>query len=192
MRRYNHHFSSSWQNVHIFFAKVRNFARKTARRFLANYFFMTSGKDDILGDDVTEEEDLEPEDAPSSSYWSSVGKSNYAVRALSYCDLNKISIVDLRTILDVYPEFAGDFLQNFRVTFNLRLVNICLVDSQIGLGKILLSVPYVRWFVLVNGNVFFELWREKSFLNERLILVLVKNETYYHRKNFNRSSIEVW
>ncbi len=53
---------------------------------------------------------------------SSVGKANYYVRALTYCDLNKILIEDLLEILDVYPEFATNFLQTFHVTFDLRSV----------------------------------------------------------------------
>ena len=52
-----------------------------------------------------------------------VGKSMYCVRALSYCDLHKIELEDLQEILDVYPEFAGGFLQKFRVTFDLRRVS---------------------------------------------------------------------
>jgi len=51
-----------------------------------------------------------------------VGKSCYAVTALSYCDLHKISLDDLAAILDVYPEFASQFLHNFDITFNLRQV----------------------------------------------------------------------
>ncbi|ELU16133.1 hypothetical protein CAPTEDRAFT_228010 [Capitella teleta] len=69
------------------------------------------GKDDIFGEDPREA-------APSRR--SSIGKSNYCVRALSYCDLHKILLDDLQEILDVYPEFSGEFLQKFRVTFNLR------------------------------------------------------------------------
>jgi hypothetical protein len=60
-----------------------------------------------------------------------VGKSVYSVRALSYCDLHKIGIDDLCAILDVYPEFAGDFLQKFAVTFNLRKVGYTLTHFQI-------------------------------------------------------------
>ena len=53
----------------------------------------------------------------------SIGKSNYCVRALSYCDLHKVTLTDLHEILDMYPEFAGDFLNKFRVTFDLREVS---------------------------------------------------------------------
>jgi hypothetical protein len=54
-----------------------------------------------------------------------MGKANYYVRALTYCDLNKILIEDLVEILDVYPEFATNFLHTFHVTFNL-----CSVSAQ--------------------------------------------------------------
>ena len=59
-----------------------------------------------------------------------VGKSNYCVRALSYCDLHKIELQDLQEILDVYPEFAETFLQKFQVTFNLRHVSKCLQGEK--------------------------------------------------------------
>ena len=55
-----------------------------------------------------------------------VGKSCYAVSAISYCDLHKISLADLAAILDVYPEFAQQFLRSFYVTFNLRQVRSTL------------------------------------------------------------------
>lgn len=73
-----------------------------------------AGKDDIFGED--------PREATMSGR-TTIGKSNYCVRALSYCDLHKILLDDLQEILDVYPEFSGDFLQKFRVTFNLRYVS---------------------------------------------------------------------
>ena len=74
---------------------------------------LQSGKEDVFGEDIKK--------------WyfdvhSIMGKSNYSVRAMSYCDLHKITIADLQDIMDSYPEFAGDFLQNFGVTFNLRQV----------------------------------------------------------------------
>ena len=76
--------------------------------------YSLSGKDDIFGENVNESR---PQDR------STIGKSNYCVRALSYCDLHKIMLTDLQEILDMYPEFAGDFLYKFTVTFNLRHVS---------------------------------------------------------------------
>ena len=58
----------------------------------------------------------------SNGHGSTLGKSCYAVTAISYCDLHKISLTDLAAILDVYPEFAHQFLHNFYITFNLRQV----------------------------------------------------------------------
>ena len=40
-------------------------------------------------------------------------------------------LVDLQEILEVYPEFATDFLLTFRVTFNLRQVSMFFIVSQI-------------------------------------------------------------
>ncbi|GFO21605.1 potassium voltage-gated channel subfamily h member 7 [Plakobranchus ocellatus] len=65
------------------------------------------GKDDIFGEDIKENRTMQ-------------GQSMYCVRALSYCDINKIDLVDLREILHTYPEFAESFLNKFQVTFNLR------------------------------------------------------------------------
>ncbi|KAK2158309.1 hypothetical protein LSH36_173g06019 [Paralvinella palmiformis] len=73
------------------------------------------GKDDIFGENIVETTPYER---------ATIGKSNYFVRALSYCDLHKIMLVDLQEILEDYPEFAGDFLRKFRVTFNLRHGNL--------------------------------------------------------------------
>ena len=69
------------------------------------------GKDDIFGEDYL-----------SQSHQGVLGKSMYSVRALSYCDINKIDLSDLKEILRLYPEFAEQFLQRFVVTFNLKKV----------------------------------------------------------------------
>lgn len=60
----------------------------------------------------------------------SIGKSSYCVRALSYCDLHKVLFSDLQEILDMYPEFAGDFLAKFRVTFDLREVSSAIETNM--------------------------------------------------------------
>jgi hypothetical protein len=52
------------------------------------------------------------------------GKSLYFVRALSYCDINKIEMEDLKEILQTYPEFAEEFITKFQVTFDLKRVSI--------------------------------------------------------------------
>ncbi|KAL4216320.1 Potassium voltage-gated channel subfamily H member 7 [Mactra antiquata] len=64
------------------------------------------GKDDIFGGDL---KDLE-----------SSGKSLYFVRALSYCDINKIELSDLKKTLCSYPEFSHEFMNRIQVTFNLK------------------------------------------------------------------------
>jgi len=50
------------------------------------------------------------------------GKSLYFVRALSYCDINKIDVADLKTTLESYPEFAEEFMRKIQATFNLKRV----------------------------------------------------------------------
>ncbi|KAL4218255.1 Potassium voltage-gated channel subfamily H member 7 [Mactra antiquata] len=64
------------------------------------------GKDDIFGGDLA---DL-----------SSSGKSLYFVRALSYCDINKIELHVLKETLSMYPEFSKEFMEKLQVTFNLK------------------------------------------------------------------------
>uniref|UniRef100_A0A1I8H2L8 Cyclic nucleotide-binding domain-containing protein n=1 Tax=Macrostomum lignano TaxID=282301 RepID=A0A1I8H2L8_9PLAT len=65
------------------------------------------GRDDIFGDEAMR------------AVRGHVGQSLYTCRALSYVDLNKISVGDLKEILNVYNEWAPIFKQNFKVTFNL-------------------------------------------------------------------------
>ena len=89
------------------------------------------GKGDIFGESVQEvympercrsfagPQNVQPVISVSDGH---VGKSCYAVTAISYCDLHKITLNDLAAILDVYPEFAIQFLHNFYITFNLRQV----------------------------------------------------------------------
>ena len=94
-----------------------------------------TGKGDIFGDSVQEVymserstgQDGDDRPRPTISITDGhaavgVGKSCYAVTAISYCDLHKISLGDLTAILDVYPEFASQFLHSFCITFSLRQV----------------------------------------------------------------------
>ncbi|XP_053373447.1 potassium voltage-gated channel subfamily H member 7-like isoform X2 [Mercenaria mercenaria] len=64
------------------------------------------GKDDVFGENICK--------------YDTVGKSSCNVRALTYCDLHKIHRDDLLEILDMYPEFAEQFVKNLEVTFDLR------------------------------------------------------------------------
>lgn len=47
----------------------------------------------------------------------------YFVTSLSYCDINKIDLSDLKEIMQLYPEFAEQFMDHFQVTFNLQKVS---------------------------------------------------------------------
>ena len=42
------------------------------------------------------------------------------MRALTYCDLHKITRSDLLHVLEMYPEFVETFNYNLNITFNLR------------------------------------------------------------------------
>ena len=74
-----------------------------------NAFLLFVGKDDIFGGDVKEPD--------------VTGKSLYSVRPLTYCDINKIELVDIKETLNTYPEFAQEFMKNIQVTFNLKRVS---------------------------------------------------------------------
>jgi CRP-like cAMP-binding protein len=60
----------------------------------------------------------------------SVGKSSCNVRALTYCDLHKIHRDDLLDVLQMYPEFAEQFVSNLNVTFDLRDVSCFSLFSR--------------------------------------------------------------
>lgn len=78
-------------------------------------FWLPSDKDDSFGQNFV------------SSYleegvWKPMKKSLYSVRIVSYSDMHKISVQDLRKILNVYPEFSYRFLEKFQVTFDISKV----------------------------------------------------------------------
>lgn len=64
------------------------------------------GKNDIFGEMI--------------HLYAKPGKANADVRALSYCDLHTIQREEILEVLDMYPEFADNFLSNLELTFNLR------------------------------------------------------------------------
>lgn len=65
-----------------------------------------AGKDDVFGETISEQE--------------TVGKSSCNVRAVTYCDLHKVHRDDLLDVLQMYPEFAEQFVNNLVVTYDLR------------------------------------------------------------------------
>ena len=69
-----------------------------------------AGKDDIFGENICRH--------------STIGKSSFNVRALTYCDLHKVLRDDILDILDMYPEFSEQFIKNLEITFDLRDVRI--------------------------------------------------------------------
>lgn len=68
------------------------------------------GKDDVFGENICRHE--------------TIGKSSCNVRALTYCDLHKIHRDEVLDVLEMYPEFADEFVKNLEVTFDLRDVSI--------------------------------------------------------------------
>ncbi|XP_063068741.1 potassium voltage-gated channel subfamily H member 7 [Engraulis encrasicolus] len=88
---------------------------------LTALYFLARGSIEILKDDVVVailgKNDIFGE---MIHLYSKPGKANADVRALSYCDLHTIQREEVLEVLDMYPEFADDFLSNLELTFNLR------------------------------------------------------------------------
>ncbi|RVE59440.1 hypothetical protein OJAV_G00188660 [Oryzias javanicus] len=88
----------------------------------ANYF-VCSGSLEVLKDDmvlaILGKGDLIGSDLPGSEQ---VIKTNADVKALTYCDLQYISVRGLREVLELYPEYASVFASDIHnnLTYNLR------------------------------------------------------------------------
>lgn len=69
---------------------------------------MIIGKGDLIGSDISGQ--------------NHVIKTNADVKALTYCDLQYISVKGLSDVLELYPEFAIIFTTNIHrnLTYNLR------------------------------------------------------------------------
>ncbi|XP_022903900.2 voltage-gated inwardly rectifying potassium channel KCNH6-like isoform X6 [Onthophagus taurus] len=88
---------------------------------LTSLYFISRGQIEILRDDIVMailgKFDIFGE---NPCVHSTLGKSSCSVRALTYCDLHKIHRDDLLDVLDLYPEFYNNFMNNLEITFNLR------------------------------------------------------------------------
>ncbi|KAM3859998.1 voltage-gated delayed rectifier potassium channel KCNH4 [Diretmus argenteus] len=88
----------------------------------ANYF-VCSGSLEVLKDSmvlaILGKGDLIGSDLPGSDQ---VIKTNADVKALTYCDLQYISVRGLREVLELYPEYASVFTSDIHnnLTYNLR------------------------------------------------------------------------
>lgn len=69
------------------------------------------GKGDAFGDNVSE-----------SISRPIAAQSLYQVKALSYCDLNKITVQEIAEIIAIYPDFGDSVLREFSLTFQLQSV----------------------------------------------------------------------
>ncbi|XP_070497645.1 voltage-gated inwardly rectifying potassium channel KCNH6 isoform X5 [Chironomus tepperi] len=88
---------------------------------LTHLYFIARGSIEILKDDVVMailgKDDIFGE---NPCIYTTLGKSNSNVRALTYCDLHKISRDDLLDVLDLFPEFYDSFCNSLEITFNMR------------------------------------------------------------------------
>ncbi|CAK6965525.1 potassium voltage-gated channel subfamily H member 7 [Scomber scombrus] len=98
---------------------------------LTALYFVSRGSIEILKDDVVVailgKNDIFGE---MIHLFSKPGKSCADVRALSYCDLHTIQREEILEVLDMYPEFADDFLTNLELTFDLRDENPKTTNPQ--------------------------------------------------------------
>lgn len=71
-------------------------------------FLYFPGRGDLIGSDFLTQEE--------------VIKTNACVKALTYCDLQYISLKGLREVLSLYPDYAQKFITEIRhdLTYNLR------------------------------------------------------------------------
>ena len=84
---------------------------------------MLAGKGDLIGSDSLTKEQ--------------VIKTNANVKALTYCDLQYISLKGLREVLRLYPEYAQKFISEIQhdLTYNLREghgADVSFVKGQTG------------------------------------------------------------
>ncbi|XP_013144635.1 PREDICTED: potassium voltage-gated channel subfamily H member 6-like [Papilio polytes] len=88
---------------------------------LISLYFISRGSIEILKDDIVMailgKDDIFGE---NPCIYSSVGRSNCRVRALTYCDLHRVHRDDLLDVLDMYPEFRSTFVNNLEITYNMR------------------------------------------------------------------------
>ncbi|KAG7459692.1 hypothetical protein MATL_G00213350 [Megalops atlanticus] len=90
---------------------------------LQAYHFVCSGSLEVLKDGmvlaILGKGDLIGTDLPG---WEQVIKTNADVKALTYCDLQYISVRALREVLELYPEYASRFTADIHhnLTYNLR------------------------------------------------------------------------
>ncbi|CAH0600507.1 unnamed protein product [Chrysodeixis includens] len=88
---------------------------------LTSLYFISRGSIEILKDDIVMailgKEDIFGE---NPCIYSTVGRSNCRVRALTYCDLHRVHRDDLLDVLDFYPEFRSSFVNNLEITYNMR------------------------------------------------------------------------
>jgi len=87
---------------------------------LVTFFYRSDVSADAIGQHDTFGEDMRLSRKRHVSGDPDEYTSGYRVKALSYCDMHTITLANLMTVLDDYPEFADDFLRQFVVTFSIQ------------------------------------------------------------------------
>ena len=102
---------------------------------LTAIYFIARGTLEIIKDDevmaILDKNDIFGENIGKYSEKDVMGRSSCDVRAITYCDLHKIERLDLLDVLEIYPDFAQSFEKKFQVTFDLREVDIHIIDFMV-------------------------------------------------------------
>ncbi|XP_053600824.1 potassium voltage-gated channel unc-103-like isoform X3 [Plodia interpunctella] len=98
---------------------------------LTSLYFISRGSIEILKDDIVMailgKDDIFGE---NPCIYTTVGRSNCRVRALTYCDLHRVHRDDLLDVLDFYPEFRASFVNNLEITYNMRDDELCGIEPR--------------------------------------------------------------
>lgn len=94
----------SWVSVH----QILFYSHLVSHLVEILHSLISAGKGDLIGADLPEHDQ--------------VIKTNADVKALTYCDLQYISVRALREVLELYPEYSSRFSSDIHhnLTYNLR------------------------------------------------------------------------
>ncbi|XP_068161061.1 potassium voltage-gated channel subfamily H member 4 [Antennarius striatus] len=140
----------------------------------ANYF-VCSGSLEVLKDSmvlaILGKGDLIGSDLPGSDQ---VIKTNADVKALTYCDLQYISVRGLREVLDLYPEYGSVFAADIHnnLTYNLREGSQDEGHSRLSRSPRLSLEPRLPSIVEMKGDALDESFRLSPASHSRRNLLL--------------------
>lgn len=116
----------SWVSVH----QILFYSHLVSHLVEILHSLISAGKGDLIGADLPEHDQ--------------VIKTNADVKALTYCDLQYISVRALREVLELYPEYGSRFSSDIHhnLTYNLR--EGCEADVRLLLAHLCSEKPAER------------------------------------------------